>query len=181
MAIMAPSGGPLKRLVCRGNAAGSGVRALLGAAIGSRGLLPSETSTATTGGTDVEPIALRSPALGEVAFEDHLEAPLAVALDGAGLLRESEATGELAEQREQRQVGPCGRLEPMRLRLRDRDRPAGDSRPQDCLELAERDLPLGDPAQVVLIEVEALHQRSENLPRRWSQGRYAPSASAALS
>jgi len=69
-------------------------------------------------GTDVEPIALRSPALGEVAFEDHLEAPLAVALDGAGLLRESEATGELAEQREQRQVGPCGRLEPMRLRLR---------------------------------------------------------------
>jgi hypothetical protein len=134
-----------------------------------------------------------------------------VTLDGATLVREREAAGELTQQREQRQVRPCGGLEPMRLRLRDGDNTTGDGGPQGWLELAEGDLPLHDSAQVVLIEVEELHQRREfssrvvaetgSLDRRpgrlagnarpafrrvglpaWARPRcYAPSASAALS
>ena len=117
-------------------------------------------------GADVETVARAGPSLGEVAFEDRFETPLAVALDGAGLVHERQAGGELAKQREQRQVRPCGRLEPMRLRLRDGDRPASDGRSQGWLELAEGNLPLRDSAQVVLIEVEEeLHLRARTLPR----------------
>jgi Glycosyl hydrolase family 65, N-terminal domain len=108
--------------------------------------------------TEVEPVARAAPPLGEVTVEDRLETPLAVALEGTALVREHQTCGELAEQREQRQVRPRGRLEPMRFRLRDGDRPASDGGPQDRLELAEGDLPLHDAAQVVLIEVEELHR-----------------------
>jgi hypothetical protein len=66
------------------------------------------------------------------------------------------------------------------LRLWDGDRPAGDGRPQGRLKLAEAGLPLHDPPQVVLIEVEELHQRSE-ICLAGGAGGYAPSASAALS
>src|SRR6266511_6332274 len=41
--------------------------------------------------TDVEPVALAAPARGEVASEDRLQTPLAVALDGATLVRERES------------------------------------------------------------------------------------------
>jgi hypothetical protein len=51
---------------------------------------------------NVEPVACAAPALGEVTLEDRLEAPLAVTLDGATLVREREAAGELTQQREQR-------------------------------------------------------------------------------
>jgi hypothetical protein len=105
-------------------------------------------------GTEVETVARAGASLGEVAFEDCLETPLAVALEGAGLAREGQPGGELAQELDQRQVGPSGRLEPMRLGLRDGDRPARDSGSQGWLELAEGDLSLHDPAQVVLIEVE---------------------------
>jgi hypothetical protein len=53
-------------------------------------------------GAHVEPVACAAPALGEVTLEHRLEAPLAVTLDGATLVREREAAGELTQQREQR-------------------------------------------------------------------------------
>jgi hypothetical protein len=92
--------------------------------------------------------------LRKIAFEDGLETPLAVALDGAALVRKRHAGGELAQQLEQRQIRPRGRFEAMRLRLRNADRPARDGDAQDGLELAEGGLPLHHSAQVVLIEVE---------------------------
>ncbi len=72
---------------------------------------------------EVEPVAPSAPAFGEVAFEDRLETPLTMAHDRLALLGKLEAGREFAQQREQRQVRPWGRLEPMRFRLRDGDRP----------------------------------------------------------
>jgi hypothetical protein len=124
-------------------------------------------------GTDVEAVARPASPLGEVAFEDRLDTPPAEALRRATLARERHAGREAAQQREQRQVRPCGRFDPMRLRLRDRDRPAGDGGPQHRLELAEAGLPLDDSAQVVLVEVDR--------ERRHRRRCYAPSALAARS
>jgi hypothetical protein len=159
--------------------------------------------------TNVEAVARAAPSRGEVAFEDRLEAQLAVALDCATLVREHEAAREFAQQREQWKVRACGRLEPMRLRLRDGDCSAGDGGPEGWLELTEGDLPLHDSAQVILIEVEELQRAPASwvvsgagslrrlrhrlgradgpvitrvgLPAWAYPRRYAPSASAALS
>jgi hypothetical protein len=156
--------------------------------------------------TNVEAVARAAPSRGEVAFEDRLEAQLAVALDCATLV---EAAREFAQQREQWKVRACGRLEPMRLRLRDGDCSAGDGGPEGWLELTEGDLPLHDSAQVILIEVEELQRAPASwvvsgagslrrlrhrlgradgpvitrvgLPAWAYPRRYAPSASAALS
>jgi hypothetical protein len=81
-------------------------------------------------GTDVRPVARTGPSLGEVAFEDGLETPLAMALDGAALAWECQAGGKLAKQLEQRQVRPCSRFESMGLGLEDGDGAASDCRPQ---------------------------------------------------
>src|SRR6266540_4811850 len=105
-------------------------------------------------GTDVEPVAWAALSLGEVAFEDGLEPSLGMAFEGAALAREPQTGGQLAQQLEQRQIGPCSRLESMGLGFGDGDCAASDCRPQGRLKLAERGLALHDPAQVVLIEVE---------------------------
>jgi hypothetical protein len=137
-------------------------------------------------GTDVEPVARAAPSLGEVAFEDCLESSLTMAFDSPALARERQTGGQLAQELEQRQVGPCSRFESMSLGLGDGDGAASDCPPQGRLELAERGLALHDPAQVVLIDVEqecgvsgAVYRRGRK-PRdvRW---RYAPSTSAARS
>jgi hypothetical protein len=60
-----------------------------------------------------------------------------VALDGALFERERETGGELAQQREQRQVRSRRRLESMWLRLLDRGGAARDGRSQGSFELAE--------------------------------------------
>jgi len=59
-------------------------------------------------GADVETVAGAGLSLGEVAFEDCLETPLAVALDGAALAWKRQTARELAQEREQRQIRPRG-------------------------------------------------------------------------
>jgi hypothetical protein len=54
--------------------------------------------------TDVETVARATTSLGELAFEDRLETPLAMTHDRAAPVRKPEAGGELAQQLEQRQV-----------------------------------------------------------------------------
>jgi hypothetical protein len=124
--------------------------------VGHEGIAGHEATTGKSNweGAEVETVTLAGPSLGEVAFEDCFETPLAEALDGAVLVRKRQAARELAQQREQRQIGPRGRLEPVCFRLRDGDRLASDCGSQSWLELTEGDLPLHDSAQVVLIEVE---------------------------
>jgi hypothetical protein len=59
-------------------------------------------------GADIEPIARVRPSLREVAFENCSEAPLAVTLQRAEVVRERQTGGELAQELEQRQVGARG-------------------------------------------------------------------------
>ena len=68
-----------------------------------------------------------------------------MAHDRVVLLGKLEAGRELAPRREQGEVRSRGRLEPMRLRLRDGDCPAGEGGPEGWLELAEGTFPLTIP------------------------------------
>jgi hypothetical protein len=61
---------------------------------------------------------------------------------------------QLAQQLEQPEVGPRRGLRLVDRRLPYLHRSRSDRRPQHRLELAERRLALGDPAQVVLVEVQ---------------------------
>lgn len=84
--------------------------------------------------------------LGKVALEEYgettLELPLAAR---AGPVGQLEPSRELAQELEQPQVGPSGRLDPVGLGLGDGDRSAGDRRSERWLELPEARLPLTMP------------------------------------
>ena len=83
--------------------------------VGHEGVAGDEAASGQSSGKgiEVETVALAGPSLREVAFEDCRETPLAEAFDGAVLARKRQAARELAQEREQRQIGPRGRLEPV--------------------------------------------------------------------
>jgi hypothetical protein len=76
--------------------------------VGHEGVASDEAAMRPSCGerTDVETVARATTPLGELAFEDRLETPLAMTHDRAAPVRKPEAGGELAQQLEQRQVWP---------------------------------------------------------------------------
>jgi len=83
--------------------------------------------------------------LRKVALEDYGEPTLELPLASAGAGRAAGASRELAQELEQPQGGPNGRLDPVGLGLGDGDRSAGDRRSERWLELPEARLPLTMP------------------------------------
>jgi hypothetical protein len=88
-------------------------------------------------GTHVEMVACTPSSLREIAFENQLETSPAMTFGRAVLARKRLPSRKLAQQLEQREIGPWGRLEAMSLRLGNDDGSARDGRPQRWLELAE--------------------------------------------
>jgi hypothetical protein len=75
--------------------------------------------------------------LGKVALEEYGETTLELPLASAGPVAQLEPSRGLAQELEQPQVGPSGRLDPVGLGLGDGDRTAGDRRSERWLELPE--------------------------------------------
>ena len=119
---------------------------------------------------EVDDVARTASAVGEVTLEAAGEAPLAGALERISPVGQAQTARELAEEIEQRQVGPRRRLDAMRLGLGHGDRAPRHGRPQHRLELAEGGLPLHHPAEVVLVEVEeeGSHRRKTGRESRGS-------------
>jgi hypothetical protein len=101
---------------------------------------------------------------GKARSRNHAEPPLARPLRRPRPRRQTQTARELAQKLEQWQVGPRRRLQPVRRRLRHSDRSSRHRRAQHRLELTKGGLPLHDPAQVVLIEVEKKRSHRTRTP-----------------
>jgi hypothetical protein len=118
----------------------------------------------------IQGVAFKAPALGEVVSGDSGETASVAALPGTELVGQAQTTGQLAHQFEQGQVRARLGLAAVGSRLGDADRTAGDGASQHRLQLAEARLALDDAAQIVLIEVEEDHPRHAIvLLRRWRE------------
>jgi hypothetical protein len=124
---------------------------------------------------EVGVVAAAGRALGQVASEPCRQPPPGLCRLGARL-RETPPAGELAQQLEQPQVGARGGLALVDRRLDDGHRAGGDRRAEDGLQRDEGRLALGDPAQVVLIEVEEDGRDPVTMPEL--SGRGAPARPA---
>jgi hypothetical protein len=70
----------------------------------------------------VHAVARAAASLGKVTLQDHAQTTLELLLGSAGPVRQPESVREVAQELEQRQIGPRGRLDPVRRGLGDGDR-----------------------------------------------------------